>query len=252
MSFITTMAVPDGIIMLGDMLCSYFTPHKELPGYQRVGSCYYKKLHSMSNNIGISMCGASDYAGLKGLDLGRQIDEFCRKKSFNGPREAAEALLDYILYGDNKCNYSDRQFYYNAHGEPEFVIHVAGYFKNNKNELIQPSVYTICTVRSLIQEGWQRIGYEGSAGLWQCGNMRQIKPYVDTINADKDFIGHCTLQEAVNAVMYIYNAARGFEWMIDRIESISEEFEMLAITKDGIKWLRQHELQVKEIEEVNL
>jgi len=253
MSFITTMAVPDGIIMLGDLLCARVrNKDGAIPEIPLVGTKFYKKLFSMNDNIGISLCGCGDYAGQKGLDLSSQVKEFCRKKSFDNPREAAEALLDYILYGDNKCDYHDRQHYYSAYGEPEFVVHVAGYWKHKENGLMQPSVYAICTVPSLLQEGWQRIGYAGSTGLWQCGNMRQIKHYVGMINNDKDFIGHCTLQDAVNAVLHIFDAARGFEWMIDHIETMSEDFEMLALTKDGIKWLRKHELEVKEKREVIL
>jgi len=256
MSFIVTIAVKDGIIMLGDMLCSNNFENKNLPGVHIAGTNFYKKLFTMNDNIGISFCGNGTYEDW-GQELNQNVNEFCNKKSFDNPQDAAYALLDYILYGDNKTeagkhHAEEMKKRYAAGGEPQFVAHVAGYFKHKEKGLIQPSVYTICTVRSLLQEGWKRIGYEGDTGLWQCGNMRQIKHYVDMIKKDKEFIDHLTLQEAVNAVKFIFDTARGFEWLVDHIVTISENFEMLAITNNGIKWLKKHELELEEKQEVIL
>jgi len=244
-----------------------------MPDYQIVGTNYFKKLYSMNDNIGVSFSSAKsrDYENGHG-EIDELVEEFCRKKTFNSPEDAAHALLDYVLYRDSPIHREEMRKHYALDGEPQFVIHVAGYekfrtlvpvnpstgqldFQKEHQEEIDdpyPVVCTICTVPGLRQQGWKRISHERSTGLWQCGNMRQIKPYVDMINNDKDFLDHLTLQEAVNATMYLFNAARGFEWMIDHIKTISEDFEMLSITSDGIKWLKKHELEVKEKQEVIL
>jgi len=264
MSFITTMAVKDGIIMLGDMLCSNSSIKNKDTGLPLTGTNYYKKLFAMNDSIGISFCGNGTYEK-RGQELNQNVNEFCRNNTFDNPHDAAGALLNYILYRDGHLHGEEMRKKYKIDGEPEFVIHVAGYVKsqtlvplNGQKEYQEkidrpyPEVCTICTVPSLVNEGWKRISREGPTGLWQCGNMRQIKHYVDKIKNDKDFINHLTLQEAVNAVKFIFDAARGFEWLADHIKTMSEDFEMLAITPDGVKWLKKHELELKETREVIL
>ena len=257
MSYISTMAVPDGIVMLGDMLQSRGkSKSNEIPDIPLVGSKYYKKLYAMNNSVGISFATRGNKYESKGIEIGRLIKKFCEEKPYTSPAEAARALREYIKYGGGTAIKDEFDKMYALDGEPEYVIHIAGLNESitpptptSFGSIQLPGVYTICTAPDLLQmhgshivDGSQRVGF------WQCGNMRQIKEYVETINNDKDFITHCTLQDAIDATMYIYNAARGFEWMIDRIETISERFELLVITKDGIKWLKQHELEVKENE----
>jgi hypothetical protein len=258
--------------MLGDLLQTRgYNQNSDLPNIPLVGSKYYKKLFSMGDNIGISFCNRGNKYENLGIEMGQLINKFCREKSFNSPDEAAEALLNYIKHGGDfdRVRAKGLQDHYDLDGEPEYVIHVAGYSKNKyeqkeiqiRDKPVQVVVehksgmYRICTCKDLLQEGESVISSKISdigLGFWQCGNMRQIKEYVDKISNNKDFLEHCTLQDAVNATMYVYNAARGFEWMIDRIETISEDFEMLSITKDGLRWLKKHELELKENLEVKI
>jgi hypothetical protein len=87
---------------------------------------------------------------------------------------------------------------------------------------------------------------KGNKGFLQSGDQRRVHTYAEHINQDKYFLDHCTLQDAVNASKALFDMARGLQWILDHDKAISEEFEMLALTPDGIKWLKKHELEVKE------
>jgi hypothetical protein len=245
------MMVPDGIIMLADMKAISPYPAKDIPKIHMTGTDYHRKLFTMGDNIGVSCVSGKLYP--EKMPLSDLIGEFCRANTFNGPQDAAYALYTYIRKGgDVRHSPGDLEALYELDGEDQYIIHVAGYHKHNEKGLVAPAMYRICTIRSELKEGESKIEYKGDIGIMQCGYMRHINNFIEQINADKVFLRQCPLQDAVNASKYLFDATRAFEWLIDHINTISEEFEMIALTQDGIKWLRKHELEIKNNPEVKL
>jgi hypothetical protein len=247
MSFISAMAVPDGIIMMADMQVTLGAFKDDAPG---VSTKYAKKLFTMGDNIAVSHASrTTGRLGKYGQDSGGLINEFCRANTFRDPQKATYALYDYIKKGGSNAHHAENlRKDYELNGEDEYVIFVAGYVRHEGKGLICPSVYRIST----LEEDEVKIAYKGCEGFMQCGNMTHVWQYVEKINADKDFLHNCTLQDAVDASKIIFDMARGLERLIDHIDTISENFEMLALTPDGVRWLRKHELEIKQEPEVTL
>lgn len=239
MSYISTMGVSvlsEGIVMLTDMQLTHRTQMSENHLFT-IANKSYRKLFTIGDNIGVSFCGA--LGRITNIPYNVLIDEFCRRNIFRSPQEAANAIHEYIVC---HCNNKDLV---KIDGECEYVVHIAGYIKHEKG-LVCPSMYRISTLRCETKSGYRIIEYKGDKGFMQCGNMLRITQYVNLINSNQDLLDHLTLQEAVDTSKTMFDVARGLERCIDRMDTISENFEMIALTPDGIKWLKKAELEVKD------
>ena len=236
MSYISTMAVNEGIIMLADMQVIRGQTEYKAPS---IATTSYHKLFSIGDNIGIAICTNNSFTR-RTQSYSQLIKEFCNDNVFQYPHDAAIELQNYL--SKVSCSYEQLQQY----GEDQYVIHVAGYNKPDTptNGFIHTDgVYSICTIKDMQEK---KIEHKGQKGYWQCGNMIHVSQYVEKINNDKERIDRYTLQDAVDTSKAIFDVARALEHHVDHIDTISENFEMIAITKDGIQWVKKHELRIKE------
>jgi hypothetical protein len=124
MSYISTMAVTDGIIMMADMR-SFRT------GGRNDYTDYSKKLFTMGDNIGIAYTGKGTKYLRQGMEPGHLIDRFCREYTYDDPRTAAHDLYKYIHnVSDLTCTPDFVNKLYALDGEDEYLIQIAGYFKH--------------------------------------------------------------------------------------------------------------------------
>jgi len=215
MSHITTMAINDGIIMLGDRLVG---------GRARI---LKRKLFS-TGNIGLScLCHFGNEK--EGMPLGESgaIAEFCKTNSFNSPKEAAEKFYQYLK--DDLC----KKF-----GISIYVAHIAGY-----NGV--PEMYRISNLeedRKITTFGSSELKFFGNKGFMQygCGGW-YAEQYADMINSQKglSLLNNYTLQDALDFSKLIHTMCRGLMKHLERKEEISEEIDVLALTSEGIQWLRK-------------
>ena len=258
MSYISTMAVNDGIVMMADMQAVRSQTKFDAP---RIGSTSYKKLYTIGENIGV--CFASANLKYKEIKLERLVNQFCKDNFFDDPKVAARALHNYICTGGLPVNCETSQGLKNSielDGFPEYVIHVAGYYSKDKlaelkaqypNVSNSPCVYILNTTKDK-DISPHLIGCQPTPTFIQCGNMIHVHQYVKQISSDKEFMDQCNLQDAVDTSKAIFDVARILERTVDHITTISEEFEMLVITENGIQWLKKHELEVRENKEEKL
>jgi hypothetical protein len=217
MSYISTMAVNDGIIMLAD---------------RRVGNIksgerpLFKRKLFTTGNIGV--CFLSHYCT---KDPFLSIEQFCEHKHFNGPMEAAEGIHKHIRTDltesvGTMC-----------------VIQIAGYNKSDN----KPAVYTID-----YRQGEEIIGkfgnetckYRGDRGFFHFGCADgYIEQYAEMINKS-EFIRICSLQEAADWSVLMHSFGKGMIRYMSLRDDISDEIDVIAITPEGIRWLRKPELEV--------
>ena len=178
------------------------------------------------------------------------LDRFCRERAFKDPKEAAFSLHDFIYSGGDEQHVEEMKKHYELNGEDKYLFHVAGYEVDKKRGLVNPNLYCVNTIYVANSRKQNVVFIREGERFIQCEYDIHISDFVDQINADeKEFLCNYTLQDAVDVSKTLFDIARGTQRIINRVDTISENFEMVALTKDGIQWLRKYELKVKDWEE---
>jgi len=243
MSYITTMVVCEGIIMAADRQITQTASTRKLDLQmannntmeQQIASLFNqklsnlddlfkkpltrsaKKLFTMGNNIGIAM-GQTMYTR-NHVSLSIYVDDFCRKHTFDKPKEAAEKLLKYLRNIDDSV---------------DTILFLAGF--DNDPELLSGEAYYIKVKDN-------EYGSMKMPGFNYAGANEYFFDYSNKINAREKILSY-TLQDAVNICKLATDICRGLERYLDFNEAISDDIEMIAITKDGIQWLKKAELTI--------
>ena len=247
MSYIVTMGVAEGVIMAADRQITQIASIDELNMNtagntaeqavmeminEKLGKLKKtfttsltrtaRKLFTMGDNIGVSM-GQAMY-NENGILMSVFVDYFCRTHSFDKPREAAEELLEYLCkVGGNNV---------------DTILHVAGYNKSEPEQLT-PEMYHL----DLKTKDF----FGGSDLVFNYGGFNEyFKPFADRINdGEAKTILRYSLQDAVDITKFAIDMSRFLSRYLDFEDGISEDIEMIAITHNGIQWLRKAELEVK-------
>jgi len=243
MSYITTMVVCEGIIMAADrqitqnastkkidiqtannnfleqQISNMINDHlKNIDGQlKKPLTRSAKKLFTMGNNIGIAK-GQTMYTR-NHVPLSIYVDDFCRKHTFDKPKEAAEKLLEYLRIIDNSVDTT--LFLAGFDNNPELLSGEAYYIKVKDNEY----------------------GNMKMPGFNYAGANDYFSEYSKKLSAPENIMNY-TLQDAANICKLAIDTCRGLERYLDFNEAISDDIEMIAITKDGIQWLKKAELTI--------
>jgi len=252
MSYISTMKVNDGFIMLADMqLCRKRGRIDIEWDAPKVISVSSRKLWTIGNNIGISLTAASQRYVRHGHIYTVLLNRFCNEHTFSTPREAAFALHDFIYSGGrDKAHVEYMEKCYDLDGEDKYLFHVAGYEIDEKRGLVNPNLYCVNTIHCSDSRKEPVVFAREGKGYIQCEYEIHIAEFINQINADKEeaFYNY-SLQNAVDISKTLFDIARGAQRIINRVNTISENFEMIALTPDGIQWLKKYELKVREDDE---
>lgn len=226
MSHISTMAVREGIVMTADRMFMA-VGKREIPIFK-------KKLFTMGDNIGLSIL--CHYAS-NDIDLYHELANYCRNYSFNNVREAFETLWEWFIPNLYKyCNGST------------YIMHIAGYdkIKTISGRMYtepEPKMYCITNYKT-DQEGVlvprERFMCHG------CGSD-SVKQYGDMVNRVIDYNDY-SLQDAVDFSKLIHTMGREYMRFMCRMDAISEDIDMIAVTPDGIQQIKRYEMKLIEEE----
>jgi hypothetical protein len=236
MSFISSMIVDGGVIMMADgqatawpNLSSTLSTLKELNAHEgdiiylrdsvkqftRVTTRTEKKLFTMGDNIGINFATAEAFQGDKPL-IGL-IEDFCMNNNYTNIREAAHSLLQYLC----------------EHRKAGVVTaYIAGYdVSENKYRMYQVTTWHPNT-------GKEETTIYGERGF----SYRASNSHVRNLGMVdfRDF----SLQDAIDYTKFAFDTSRGMMRFYDKVDSISDDFEMIAIMRSGIQWIKKRELRV--------
>jgi hypothetical protein len=245
MSYISVMAVREGIVMLADRRGCYI----DFMGGQAFGhpteTELKRKIFTIGSNIGLV------YGGVAGTKDGRTVEQylerFCKTHSFTNPEEAGFELIFYMKKNTELCDVSYKEDSYN-----DTVLYIAGYDNRKKKYILnssrdtfpKPEIYFVT-----IKAG--QIRFSGDMGFLYAGSYAYIKPFTDKLNTTIAIKQH-SLQGAVDFSKLAFDITRGLEKHLDLKTTISDDFEMIAITPYGIQWLRKAELEILKTEKIKL
>lgn len=215
MSYITTFATLEGVIMTADrQIMKGSLPHsKPLTKTAR-------KLFTMGDNIGIVM-GQAMYTESQ-IPVSVFIDHFCATNTFDGPEQAAIKLLELL---------------HRVGGNIDTYVFLAGYDKSKPDQLT-PEIYHFEVNKGTLHGG-------SDVSFCYAGANAYFKPFSERLNADKLSLLNYSLQDALNICMLATDMSRGLEKYLDFNQEISDDVEIIAITPRGIQWVRKAELEVK-------
>jgi len=244
MSYITTMVLCEGIIMSADRQITQRASTRKIDVQmanniieQQISNLFNqelsnldnlfkrpltrtaKKLFTMGDNIGIAM-GQTMFTNNNYIPVSLYVEHFCRNNNFDNPKEAAEKLLEYLRQVDSTIN---------------TTLFIAGY---NKSDLD-----TLSGVAYYVKVKENKYGNMKMPGFNYAGANDYFSDYSNKINTCENILKY-TLQDAVNICKLATDICRGLERYIDFNEAISDDIEMIAITKDGIQWLKKAELAI--------
>jgi hypothetical protein len=80
-------------------------------------------------------------------------------------------------------------------------------------------------------------------GFIYAGSNEYFQPFADRLNIRKTILEY-SLQDAANICKPAIDMSRGLERYLDFNEAVSEDIEMIAVTIDGIKWIKKAELSI--------
>ena len=219
MSYITTMAVPEGVIMAADrMIVEYIGElgfeapdgfREATKDYNRPLTRTAKKLFAIGGNIG-GIIGQTMYTN-QGLPVSMFIDHFCNNNDFDEPRQAAEKLAEYI---------------HGIDGNMDTIMVLAGYNRNTPDVLSSESYNIVIKTKEV-----ERLS---SFGFCYAGTNSYFGPYNEKINEN---ILRYTLQDAANVCKFATDMSRGLDRYLNFKEAITEDIDMIAITRCGMQWL---------------
>jgi len=244
MSYITTMGVPSGVIMAADrqitqkaqiqtelpegrndnetfilntIARTYEPTFAMLKNYARPISRTVKKLFTIGDNIGVNM--GQTLHTKEGIPVSVFMDYFCRTKSFDDPEIAAKELCNYL---------------HGIDGNMDTIIHLAGYDKTEP-DILTPEVYRISikenTVFSMKNYGFHYAGYNDYF-LQHCEKI------------DENIFKY-SLQDAADICNFAITMCRTLSKYLDFNSGISDDIEMIAITHNGIQWIKKAELKLE-------
>jgi hypothetical protein len=220
------MAIGEGVIMLADRLVEN---EKKDNGAKRI---FKRKVFTIGNNIGLScLCHYNTKGSVHPIGEQGAIANFCKAHTFRTPQEAAQA------FSDRLCNSWCDTFKISM-----YVAHISGFNAG------KPEMYLI----SNLNEAETGIGshvlkFCGNKGLMGNGNGKWFfRQYIDMINSDAGLklLDDYSLQDAVNFSKLLHTMGRGLRLYLDLEEKVSEDFDVLSITPNGIQRLKRQELEV--------
>jgi hypothetical protein len=176
-----------------------------------------KKLFAKVDNIGLAM-GKTMHTSKK-FPVNLLVSSFCKKNNFDTPKEAVEKLLEYLRSKDP---------------EMDTIILLAGYDKTSE-EFPLPEMYHISVKNNAAS-------FYGNMGFLYAGNNDYFKPYSDRIRQEQNILDY-SLQDAVDICQLATHMSRELDRLIDFRDTVSEDIEMIAITLDGIQWIKKAELR---------
>jgi len=246
MSYIVTMGVAEGVIMAADRQITQRADIGRLnmntagnPAEQIVTKMINeklailksfvtpltrtaRKLFTMGDNIGVSM-GKSMY-NESGIPMAVFVDYFCRTHTFDKPQEAAGELLKYLS---------------NVGGNVDTLLHLAGYNRSQPEQLT-PEMYHLDLEANVFSGGSDLAFNYG-------GFNEYFKPFSDRINdREAKTIFKYSLQDAVDIAKFAIDMSRFLSRYLDFEDAISSDIEMIAITHNGIQWLRKAGLEIRQ------
>lgn len=249
MSYIVTMLTQGYIVMAADRQICHFPVKEKIAGraptpenmiylnefltnnVQRICDDIYekyqnhynvltksaKKLFTVNDNIAFSTGQKLYTRELCPVEL--LADQFCRKNTFEKPADTAKSLFDFMCSKDAAM---------------DLTIHLAGYDKNK--ELFTPEFYEI----NILQKTCERWG---STGLVFAGANDYFSPFVDKI---ANQIKLYTVQDAVDICCFAIDMSRKLQKYVDFQEVISEDYDVLAITANGLQWVKKAKLEARQ------
>jgi hypothetical protein len=116
----------------------------------------------------------------------------------------------------------------------DLYIHLAGYDK--ENDYFIPEFYEI-----KIAEG--KCEFKGNTGFMYAGANDYFTPFTSKI---ANQIMMYSVQDAVDICCLAIEMSRKLGRYMDFTETISEDFEIIVITLDGLQWVKKAKLEVKQ------
>ena len=239
MSYIVTMLTQGGIVMAADRQITQFpTKEKiesdmpnELFAVQHVCDLLYeknknfykpltksaRKLFTIGDNMAFSMGQELLTKDFYPVEL--LADQFCRKNTFDKPTDAAQSLFDFMCSKDENMN---------------LYIHFAGYDKSN-TERFTPEFYDI-----KISE--KKCEFMGHTGFMYAGANDYFTPYTEKL-ANQIMV--YTVQDAIDICQLAIDMSRRLGRYLDFKETISPDEEIVAITPNGIQWVKKSKLEAR-------
>jgi len=216
MSYISVMAVGEGIIMTADRQVT-------TPKDNRIMTKTASKIFTIGDNIGV-VIGGEMYAIAEKKLISLLFGEFCKHNTFENPKNAADKIFDFLCSIETSGDYLG------------IIALVAGYDrKNNSTE-----IYYIATQA-------KELSYCGDLGFINITKNYHFKPCMDKINEKLSGCGymHYTLQDSIDISKFGIDMTRFIDRYIEFRDYISDDIEMLSITPQGIQWIIKKELEAK-------
>jgi len=243
MSYITTMAVPSGVIMAADRQITQkaAVPQTQLPEgrndsetfilntitrsyepliamlkeYEKPLSRTVNKLFTIGDNIGVNM-GQTMFTEKK-VPVSLYVDYFCRAKNFDDPETAAKELCAYL---------------HGIDGNMDTILYLAGYDKTEP-DVLTPEVYRISIKNNAVNP-------ISNYSFHYAGYSDYFLQYCEKVNRN---IFEYSLQDAADICNFAITMCRTLGWYLDFNCGISDDIEMIAVTHSGIQWLKKAELR---------
>jgi hypothetical protein len=186
--------------------------------FYRVGTKSTKKLFTVGDNIAFST-GQQLHTTKEFYPVELLAEKFCRKNTFLNPKDIAQSLFEYMSAADETM---------------DLVIHLAGYDKGNEDFI--PEFYEIKIAE-------KKCEFMGHTGFMYAGGNDYFTPFTSKI-ANQVMI--YTVQDAVDICCLAIDMSRKLGRYVDLKETISEDYEVIAITMEGLQWVKKAKLEVKQ------
>jgi hypothetical protein len=185
--------------------------------FYKVATKSTKKLFAVSNNIAFSTGQTLHTKEFYPVEL--LADQFCRKNTFDKPKDAAQSLFEFMSSKDDVM---------------DLHIHLAGYDK--EKDYFIPEFYEIKTAEGKCE-------YKGNTGFLYAGANDYFTPFTRKIGSQ---VMIYSIQDAVDICCLAIEMNRKLGLYMDFQEIISEDYEIIVITLDGLQWVKKAKLEVKQ------
>ena len=235
MSMIISIVHPDGIVMAADRARSRHIIAQDMnylwaliqdknlqkavvdshTNGDNLSFCYTNteiKIQTFKNNIAVSSGGMWQ---TKGGSLNSHVDHFFNTHDFKTPREAAEALLEYIK---------------TKHPNLKSGFHVCGYNPANGDTPPRPCMYFVNTLEYKLEA----IGENGNTGIFQHAANNSM---IEFSKALANNISGLTLQDMVEYAAFAIKSSAMYEKYVlssNRIQGL----DILVITPNKTEWVK--------------
>jgi hypothetical protein len=157
------------------------------------------------------------------VSLDPYVQNFCLKNRFVYPKDAAQALLEYIRSGF-------------PNQDATFMI---GGYNNTDGEIPYPETWHI----NIKGNELTRMSGKGEYGMLYNSANDYFKNFRELINKNAC---HFALQDAVDVTMWAFDISMKSERFIDLKKFIWPPIDVLAITQSGVQWIQRKKLEVKD------